>query len=389
MNKKGISLIILIITIIVIIILAAAVILTITKNNPIESAKEAVFKEDVRKLQDDLAMTISKEYTKNGGQRDYKITSNSDEIKEYIIGYTDKYKGKFRILNDELVGTYKLTQKEKSWASELGIRVLDGLIASDISDEPKKYYGKNVSYVPINNSTKNWKIFYADSNNVYIISDNYILVDMLPENSAGHRPQKGSYERAATFNAIIGDYSGSNDITNLTLKSLNNDYFSKNYISYNNNMKAVAYMLDINTWSVFKDENLKADYAIGGPTLEMFIKSYTSTHNKDYCFEAKSEIGYQVSKDGGKNWGNYYYNFLDSNSYNNLYVVSSSKMQAYGMWLASPSYCDKNKVFHTGDQRKDINTSTYNNLYIGFRPVVCIKSNVIFKENSSGVFELE
>ena len=64
-------------------------------------------------------------------------------------------------------------------------------------------------------------------------------------------------------------------------------------------------------------------------------------------------------------------------------------MQAYGMWLASPSYCDKNKVFHTGDQRKDINTSTYNNLYIGFRPVVCIKSNVIFKENSSGVFELE
>ena len=43
-EKKGISLIVLIITIIVIIILAAAVILTITKNNPVSSAKEATFK---------------------------------------------------------------------------------------------------------------------------------------------------------------------------------------------------------------------------------------------------------------------------------------------------------------------------------------------------------
>ena len=46
-KKKGISLIVLIITIIVVIILVVTVILTITKNNPIESAKEAVFKEDV------------------------------------------------------------------------------------------------------------------------------------------------------------------------------------------------------------------------------------------------------------------------------------------------------------------------------------------------------
>ena len=47
-DKNGISLIVLIITIIVIIILAAAVILTISKNNPVDSAKEAKFKEDVR-----------------------------------------------------------------------------------------------------------------------------------------------------------------------------------------------------------------------------------------------------------------------------------------------------------------------------------------------------
>ena len=46
-KKKGISLIVLIVTIIVIIILAAVIILTINQNNPLNSAKEAVFREDI------------------------------------------------------------------------------------------------------------------------------------------------------------------------------------------------------------------------------------------------------------------------------------------------------------------------------------------------------
>ena len=60
-KRRGISLIVLIVTIIVIIILAAAVILALSKNNPVESAREAKFKEDVRSFQDDLALSIAKE----------------------------------------------------------------------------------------------------------------------------------------------------------------------------------------------------------------------------------------------------------------------------------------------------------------------------------------
>ena len=44
-KRRGISLMVLIVTIIVIIILALTVILTLSKNNPIESAREAKFKE--------------------------------------------------------------------------------------------------------------------------------------------------------------------------------------------------------------------------------------------------------------------------------------------------------------------------------------------------------
>ena len=121
-QKKGISLIVLIITIIVIIILAAVVILTITKNNPVDSAKEATFKEDVRSFQDELAMTVAKKYTDKQGQRDEKIsTSDYDKIKEYIPSFTEKYKGKFIIQDDQLVGTDSLSEKEKTWAKDINI----------------------------------------------------------------------------------------------------------------------------------------------------------------------------------------------------------------------------------------------------------------------------
>ena len=121
-EKRGISLIVLIITIIVIIILAAAVILTITKNNPVSSAKESAFKEDVRTFQDDLALTVAKAYTDKQGQRDEKIsTSDFDKIKEYIPSFTEKYKGKFIIQDDQLVGTDSLSEKEKTWANDINI----------------------------------------------------------------------------------------------------------------------------------------------------------------------------------------------------------------------------------------------------------------------------
>ena len=130
-QKKGISLIVLIVTIIVIIILAAVVILTITKNNPVDSAKEATFKEDVRSFQDELAMTVAKKYTDKQGQRDEKIsTSDYDKIKEYIPSFTKKYEDKFIIQDDQLVGTDSLSEKEKTWANDLNIST-SGKVAFD------------------------------------------------------------------------------------------------------------------------------------------------------------------------------------------------------------------------------------------------------------------
>ena len=122
MKKRGISLIVLIITIIVVIILAAVVILTLSKTNPIESAKEARFKEDVRTFQSELAIAVSKEYANAGGHRDEKITtSDFEKIKEYIPSFSEKYNNKFLIEDDELKYT-NVTDQEKEWCDSLYIK---------------------------------------------------------------------------------------------------------------------------------------------------------------------------------------------------------------------------------------------------------------------------
>ena len=124
-SKKGISLIVLIITIIVIIILAAVVILTITKNNPVSSAKESAFKEDVRIFQDDLALTVAKEYTDNQGQRDTKINATGENVKNYIPSFKNKYVNKFAIVDDNLVATDKVTENEKLWIEDLNLNSVE------------------------------------------------------------------------------------------------------------------------------------------------------------------------------------------------------------------------------------------------------------------------
>ena len=77
----------------------------------------------------------------------------------------------------------------------------------------------------------------------------------------------------------MSDYTGSVSI-DVNLQKLNSKYFKylsdNSTTSTNDNMKAVAYMLDTKAWEAFKGE--KAEYAIGGPTSEIFIKSYNQKY---------------------------------------------------------------------------------------------------------------
>lgn len=388
-KRRGISLIVLIVTIIVIIILAAAVILTLSKNNPVESAREAKFKEDVRSFQDDLALIIAKEYTNAGGQRDNKINASSyDDIKNYIPSFTKEYENKIVISNDNLMfSESEMTENELKWCQDLGVSKKEKTWAQKVAANPSTYYGKKVNYttgnISIDSDITEWRIFYSDNTNIYLIASNYISVDNLPLKN-GRKPQNeySSYPKAAPFENIISQYNGSSNITDVRLRKLNTDYFlTNNFNSTEYNMKAVAYMLDTSIWNNIVAGN-GAEYAIGGPTLEMLVNSYCSVYTeKNYIANATSQTGYKISFNGGTSWST---NGYLGSTISELYNLNLSN--AYGFWLSSPSgnggdyicVCTSYSSIDYSGNGESSNTS------IGFLPVICLTSNVILLETADG-----
>ena len=147
-HKRGISLIVLIVTIIVIIILAAAVILAISNNNPIGSAKEATFKEDVRGMQDELSLYLSKKYTKDlMNFNKEEINLESDKMVEELPS-TKKYKDKVKVEKGELVWIGNTDTEEYEWFKELSGDVSSGN-NSNIKNEWKDTIASVEDGVPI------------------------------------------------------------------------------------------------------------------------------------------------------------------------------------------------------------------------------------------------
>ena len=170
-------------------------------------------------------------------------------------------------------------------------------------------------------------------------------------------------------------------------------------------------MLDTNIWtSKFGDNNF-ADYVIGGPTLEMLVASWNTKYPEDkiYCNGTGNYIssyksylnkyGYFVGRESGSTEYSQYIKTSDS-----TYVITSTD-KIKGYWLASPSASyDSNLgqgnavmyVNHSGgvgncsmqgyweeDYYYGINMVGY-----GFRPLVCLSSNVKLVSNGNGTYSL-
>ena len=385
-----------IVTIIVIIILAAVVVLILSKNNPIQSSKEARFKEDIRSIQDELSMYFASEYAKNPGSFDPSTINLSVDKMVEGLPSSKVYKEKIVISKGKIVYIeQKLTENEIKWMQDLKIKA-KGIDAQTVSKEPKKYYGEYVLNYSTGNSelddNVDWRIFYADENNIYLIASDYVANKYLPkarkENADGtvtefELNKNGDYK--AYFTNILSAYKGSADITDTRLQALNGSYYKylqdNNTTSEANNMKSVAYMMDIRkeVWGTFAGD--KAEYAIGGPTVEMLMKSYSQKNNVDYRAQASSVTGYEISKDGGVNWENYYGKmFLASED---LYVINLENRKSDAMWISSPSALGGHAILAVTYHEMGDFANTYWQ-YLGFRPIVCLKSGIELKEIAGG-----
>ena len=131
-------------------------------------------------------------------------------------------------------------------------------------------------------------------------------------------------------------------------------------------MKATAYLLDTEIWKGFKNST-KAKYAIGAPTLDMFVASYNTRFKKQIELISQ-ETGYKIG-------------FKDEDTYDTYLNTYDYLLHKYGdgkaecMWLASPSadgsiylmnvYCSGLVFYYS-----------YGHSILGVRPLVCLESGV-------------
>ena len=407
--SSGITLIALVITIIVLLILSGVSIAMLRgQNGIITQAKNAKAQSESSSAEEKVNAAIIATISKSK-----KGTIDADKL---VAEITNNYGGTASKTNDGFPVNATVDGKNFSIDGDGNITTNNsgsstpttgGVTAADIAnatqEEKQSIYGATVTGYTLPSGTTTdvgWKIFYADNSNIYLIADNYVERNNLPNSTTesgvvtANKPNDGSsdHARSAYFTNILGDYAGSSRITDSRLKALNNDYFNtKNYSSTDDNMKAVAYMMDTKAWnSKFLDSN-KADYCIGGPSVELLFKSYNEKYKTAYESQASSATGYQIRKTSSDSWDSRGSPMLSTSD--PLYVITPAS-NAYAYWLTSPSAANyigvmnvnsNGGVFSSGV----VNNDSYYGVSFGFRPLVCLKSNIKLQKVSNTQYAIQ
>ena len=392
-KEKGITLIALAVTIIVMLILAGVTIAALTSENGIinqaskvkETSKVAKTEEEAKLEYSNLI--LEKQMEGHGEETELSDVIEKLEENGYETGEKD---GKNYIKIGEYYYEIKLENAQVSIAKERteGITVGSSKItAKKIAQTADKtgIYGEKVTNYTCPNTTgvSTWRIFYADTENIYLIADDYISFDNAPKGKKGTLITKhGDYMLAMLY--VVKDYDGATSIDSTFANKWLSSYWKNNSTSTNQNIKAVAYILDTSVWNtLYKGEN--AEYAIGGPTVEMFVKSWNDTHSgeKQKACSADLDVdangyGYKVKAANGDYELS---SLLAQDEYNSIYVKSDPS-KASGMWIASPSAYERNSLMYAGSYY--FSFCSYNPNDIGFRPVVCLNSKVRLQKVSDG-----
>ena len=249
-------------------------------------------------------------------------------------------------------------------------------------------YGDTINYSA--NGIDDWKIFYNDGENVFIITSNLIPNSKVVDGTGISRNAKylGRYNVIWDWdNSEFKKYSGVSSIDKNLAKKYELNWIEK----YPNdtehyNMKVVASLFDQNNWASFVDNNY-ADSAIGSPTIEMFINSWNAKHpDSKVYFGMGDENGYSIGKEENPT-DNAVYSVkgLKEDKLYNI-VPETFGDDGMGMILASPNQRGDDRVGGADDT--SIGISDPFGDYNGVRPIVCLKANVN-ATYKNGVWELE
>ena len=251
-----------------------------------------------------------------------------------------------------------------------------GINAEEIANNPSIYYGKEITNytTPKGDPNVKWKIFHADESNIYLIASDYIGYNYCPPSSNYNIYKNSEYK--LSMDNVYKDYKGAEDIKDSRIKKWIQKYLDVAPYSTNINMRAVAYVLDYNLWNSYYKNSEYADYAIGAAPVEMFVKSYNKTHPEKQIYCKASTTGYYISwTEGGTSTS-----ISGLNTKESLYVINTAS-KANAMYLASPIAYGVKYIMGV---RYDglIDQYGYNNGIAGFRPIICLNSNIKLEESN-------
>ncbi len=269
------------------------------------------------------------------------------------------------------------------------------------------HYGDYVEYnVDLNGDgdiTNDWRIFYNDGERIFIIAADYVESDSSYLNLSSTQMYRvaddpdhsSSIYSLNWFDSVnstttLTSSQGNADI-NTTMSSLfmYGKYLTQNPTSKNMSAMAAAAMLVQPAWNGFKDSNGYAEYAVGGPTIEMWVASYNA---KGYTplYTNVNDTGYYIGNSEGTT--DHYYNLdEDANTGygDTLYFPHQEAVNdCYNYWLASPGASGSLDVMVVGCDGS-VYGFNYNGDDVGVRPLVSLKSEVKAVQNvETGVWEL-
>ena len=364
-NSKGITLIALVITIIVLLILAGVTIATLTGDNGIlNQAGKAKDKTTEAEAIERVKVEVAGSYGIDGTIDKEQLNKNLKNING--LSYNgNALSDRNKIAN--LPATVTLNGYNIGIDANGGVEKIPEIIAK-IRANPQAYYGKKVTnYKASDGDTNTYRIFYVDKDNDF--KDGYNTIYL-----------------KADFSGIVS-CSTSYDASQTLIKKMNplwatkgNTVEAETTTISNPNEQAAAWLCDPSKWTAYCDTD-KANYAIGGPSVEMYVKSYNQTHGDDALgcqYQTNYVPGYIYKVNNTIQNDGWYTNsnILDySMTYKSMYCGEKGNKTG-DWWLASPSASNPDRVCYVSGLNARLRLSGYNYSF-GVSPLVSLKSSFI------------
>lgn len=405
LRNKGITLIALVITIIVLLILAGVTIATLTGDNGIlTQASKAKDKTTEADAIERVQVEVLGSYGTDGTIDKDQLNKNLGNIEGLMLGET-KF-GEDNII-ESLPATVTLNGYDIVINANGGVEKIPEIVAGIIANT-KAYYGKKVTnYKASDSDTNTYRIFYIDkenyfgdgANTIYLKADfsstNYSLINYASYDSAN--------TKIRTMNPEWATGKTSDTDTKTRGKSEFKDPNAETKeVTWNPNEQAAAWLCSPVNETTYTTTTLPwkgyynssaANYVIGGPSIEMYVKSYnqaysgeTDVYTLGATYRFTNTPGYIYTLNGAQSTisnSDYYTgdNSLNYTRYNSMYcgkTENGTASKAGWWWLASPSADDPNFVCHMNGNIAHLGNSNYNSSTgRGISPLVSLKSSFI------------